>query len=161
MNWRPVVLAAGVAAGLGAGPARAQSKDDRELLSYVLTMDKVQRLSNAAKGLHELEKRHPEMASEHAGNQSIDAMVRNLQRYPDAVAVLNRNGIPPREYAVGFLTLIQSTMAVGLKRAGTFPSYPPELAAMVSKTNLAFVEQHYAEIKKLLPDWSSEPDEAR
>src|ERR1051325_876347 len=97
--------------GLGALPALSQgpkpggSADERELYSFVLTMDKVQHLSGAAKGLHELEKKHPGM-SNGGSTKSIDAMVAAIQKYPDAVAVLAKNGLGPRDYAVGFLTLI-------------------------------------------------------
>src|SRR5262249_30668046 len=126
--------------------------------SFVLSMDKVQRLSGAAKGLHELEKKHPGMGNGGSSN-GIDQMVGAIQKYPDAVAVLSKNGLTPRDYAVGFLTLIQSTMMVGLKKAGTFKTYPPDMLKLVSPANLAFVEQHYADIQKLMPDWSTAGDE--
>jgi len=163
MRLRRSVLALALG-GLGvsrvtaqAGPALKSTADERELYGFVLTMDKVQRLSGAAKGLHELEKRHPGM-SNGGPSKSIDDMVGSIKKYPDAVAVLSKNGLSPRDYAVGFLTLIQSTMMVGLKKAGTFKTYPPDMLKLVSQANLAFVEQHYAEIQKLMPDWSSEGD---
>src|ERR1044071_1375529 len=162
MRLHCIALAFGLA-GLATSPTVAQGPkangaDDRELFSFVLTMGKVQHLSGAAKGLHELEKKHPGM-SNGGPNKSIDEMVGAIKKYPDAVAVLAKNGLSPRDYAVGFLTLIQSTMVVGLKKAGTFKSYPPDMTKLVSQANLAFVEQHYAEIQKLIPDWSSEGNE--
>jgi hypothetical protein len=161
MRFQTLALALGLS-GLAAQPAASQgpkhSADERELYSFVLTMDKVQHLSGAAKGLHELEKKHPGM-SNGGENKSIDEMVGAIRKCPDAVAVLAKNGLSPRDYAVGFLTLIQSTMMVGLKKAGTFKTYPPDMLKLVSQANLAFVEQHYAEIQKLMPDFSAEGDE--
>src|SRR5262245_7672731 len=146
---------AGLAATPGASQGPKSTADERELYSFVLSMDKVQHLSGAAKGLHALEKKHPGMSNGES-TKSIDAMVDAIKKYPDAVAVLAKNGLSPRDYAVGFLTLIQSTMVVGLKKAGTFKTYPPDMLKLVSQANLTFVEQHYAEIQKLMPDFSAE-----
>jgi hypothetical protein len=71
------------------------------------------------------------------------------------VAILKKNGLTPREYVVGTKTLIQASMAVGLKKDGTYKEYPPELLKVVSPANLAFVEKHFDEVHKVLRGSSS------
>jgi hypothetical protein len=65
------------------------------------------------------------------------------------MAVLAKNGITPREYAVGIMTLVQAGMAVGMKKSGTYKEYPPQMLKLVSKPNLDFVEQHWDVIQKM------------
>jgi hypothetical protein len=138
-----------------ASAAAAQSKksedndpDQKELYNYVLTMDKLQKLSNSTKQLQAVAKQHPEI-NEDGDAKSIDDMVKKFQKYPDAMAVLSKIGLSPREYAVGFMTTIQAAMAVGFKKNGTYKEYPPKMLALVSKANLDFTEQHWDEIQKM------------
>jgi hypothetical protein len=148
-------IAASIALTILLATVQAQTKrqaaddpDQKELYAYVLTMDKVQKLDGATKGLEELSKKHPEVKDE--GNaKSLDEMVQKFQKYPDAMAVLAKNGITPREYAVGIMTLVQAGMAVGMKKSGTYKEYPPQMLKLVSKPNLDFVEQHWDVIQKM------------
>lgn len=143
--------------------AAAQSKkaadnpDQKELYSYVLTMDKIQKLGSATKALNELAAHHPELQS-NSQAQTLDQVTQRIQKLPDAVAILSKNGLTPHEYAVGTMTLFQAGMAVGLKRSGTYKEYPPDMLKLVSPENLDFVEKHYDEVSKALPSSSSGKD---
>lgn len=148
------ICAAGVLLGSSAAAqsktrASGDDRDQKELYNYVLTMDKIQKIGTATKALSELGKRHPELQNESDNNKNLDELARNFQKYPEAVAILARNGMTPREYSVGILTLMQASIAVGFKKSGTYKEYPPEMLKLVSKANLAFVDQHFDEIKKL------------
>ena len=141
-------------AGVLLAAAAAQNKkspqdeaDQKEVYNYVLTLDKIQHFGSIIKGLQELEKSHPETKDESEA-ASLDQIVRKLQKYPDAVALIARNGFSPREFAVCSMTMMQAAMAVGFKKAGTYKEYPPEMLKVVSKVNLDFVEQHWDEIQK-------------
>jgi hypothetical protein len=159
------LVSSAAAAQSKAAPKTAPSKaatstsndaDQRELLSYTLTMDKVQKLAGAIHGLGALAQAHPELKSAASpDNDSLDAITKRLQQYPDAVAVLAKNGLSPREFAVGSLTLMQSAMAVGFKKSGVVKEYPAEMTKLVSPANLAFVEQHYDDITKAMPEMSA------
>ena len=135
--------------------AAAQSKksadndaDQKAVHDYVLSMDKIQKLANATRQLQDLAKQHPEIKDESNAN-TLDETVRKFQKYPDAVAVLSKNGLSPREYAVGMMATMQAAMAVGFKKNGTYKEYPPKMLALVSKANLDFTEQHWDEIQKM------------
>jgi hypothetical protein len=130
----------------------ADDPDQKELYSYVLSTDKIQKLGNATKALMEASKQHPELNNgESSDPKNLDEMVKKLQKYPEVVPILSRNGLSPREYAVGFFTLMQASMAVGFKKSGAYKEYPPKMLQLVSKQNLDFVEQHFDEIQKLTP----------
>ena len=118
-------------------------------------MDKIQRASAATRSLEELGKKHPEL-NQSQESSSIDGTVQNISKYPEAVAAIRSNGMSPREYVVCFMTLVQTSMAVGLKKSGTFKEYPPKLLAEINKSNLDFTEQHWDEIQKITNSLNSE-----
>lgn len=131
--------------------APADDADQKELYSYVLTMDKIQKLGNATKTLQEYSKKHPELNTNQSSDaKNLDDMAAKLGKYPEVVTVLKQNGLTPREYSVALMTVMQASIAVGFKKSGTYKEYPPDMLKLVSKENLAFVDQHFDEIKKLM-----------
>lgn len=129
----------------------ADDADQKELYNYVLTMDKVKKLAGATNAMQSYAKQHPELNDKDMGGdaKNLDQMVQKMQKYPPILTILKQNGLTPREYAVGFFTLMQASMAVGFKKSGTYKDYPPKMLQLVSKANLDFVEQHFDEIQKL------------
>jgi len=129
---------------------RGNDPDQKELYSYVLSMDKIKKLGGATHDMQEFAKKHSDLDQGNGGDaKDLNDMVAKLQKYPEAVSILNRNGLTPREYAVGFFTLLQASMAVGFKKSGAYKEYSPKMLQLVSRQNLDFVEQHFDEIKKL------------
>lgn len=152
------LIAAGLLSGIAAAQTRSRGTDEsgqKELYNYVLTMDKIQRISGATRALEALARQHPELNDMNSA-KTLDATVQNFQRYPDAVAVVKKFGMEPREYIVGVMTVMQAGMAVGFKKSGTYKEYPPDILKLVSKANLEFVEQHWDEVQKLTNNRSSE-----
>ncbi len=147
-----VLCAASLAVSSASAQARKRASSDeagqKELYAYVLSMDKIQKLSNATKGLNDLAKAHPEMKDE-MKSDTLDGTVQQLQKHPEVVATLAKSGLTAREYATGIMTLLQASIAVGFKKSGTYKEYPPDMLKLVSKENLDFVDQHYDEIHKL------------
>jgi len=138
-----------------ASVARAQQHDNepnpadaREIYNYSLSMDKIHKAAAATRSLQELGKKHPEL-NQSQDSSTIDGTVENINKYPEAVAAVRSNGLSPREYVVCFMTLIQTTIAVGMKKSGTFKDYPPKLLAQVNRANLDFTEQHWDEIQQI------------
>jgi hypothetical protein len=155
--WSVVVgllLPAAAAAQGKAAPKSGADADQQELFKYVLTMDKIQKIGVSMHALTELAKQHPEIKDDTSSGDSLDEMAKKFQKYPDAIAVLTKNGLTPREFAVGTLTLMQAGMAVGMKKGGMYKESPPEMLQVVSGPNLSFVEQHFDEILKVIPELS-------
>ena len=71
--------------------------------------------------------------------------------------MMKKNGFTPREYVLGTITFIQAATAVGFKKSGSYKDYPPQVHRVVSAANLAFVEQHWNEIDKIMPTF---PDDS-
>jgi hypothetical protein len=136
--------------------ATAQSSHDispsdaKEIHDYTLSMDKLHKMAAATTALMDYSKHHPEM-KDAGDSKNLDQMVANIQKYPEAVAAIRQNGMSPREYAVCMMTLMETAMAVGFKKAGTYKEYPPQILETVSKANLDFAEQHWDEIQNLMP----------
>ena len=138
-----------VAMAQGRKRADPDSPDQKELYNYVLTMDKVQRFGSVMKSFQEYSKQHPELNEERSSDaKNLDDMAQKLQKYPEVVAMLSKNGFTPREYAICAMTLMQAGMAVGFKKSGTYKEYPPQMVKLVSKQNLDFVEQHWDAVQK-------------
>jgi len=129
--------------------------DAKEIHDYTLNMDKLHKMAAATTALMDYGKRHPEM-KDSGDSKNLDQMVANIQKYPEAVAAIRQNGMAPREYAVCLMTVMETSMAVGFKKAGTYKDYPPQILQMVSQANLDFVEQHWGEIQNLMPKDSEE-----
>jgi len=146
----PLVFAILLPALVGAQPRKAaDDPDQKELYAYVLTMDKIHKLAAATTALGEYGKAHPELdGAKSSDSKNLDEMVRKLDKFPPVVAILSKNGLTTREYAVGFFTLMQASMAVGFKKSGAYKEYPPQMLKLVSKQNLDFVDQHFDEIQK-------------
>jgi hypothetical protein len=154
MNNRQKAVSALLAGALLTAGAMAQTKsaaeeaDQKEIYNYTLNMDKIQRFGATMAALQDLEKKHPD-AKEDKGGETIDEIVKKFQKYPDAVAVMEKNGFTPREFAICTMSIIQTGMAVGFKKNGTYKEYPPEMLKLVSRNNLDFAEQHWDEIQKI------------
>jgi hypothetical protein len=148
--WISAATVLSIVIGYAQG-SKDNDPDQKELRSYVLTMEKVKKLGNATHDMMEAAKKHPELntAGGNGDAKDLNDMVAKLQKFPEVVSILNRNGLAPREYAVGFFTLLQASMAVGFKKSGTYKEYPPKMLELVSRQNLDFVDQHFDEIKKL------------
>jgi hypothetical protein len=148
-----VLLLGGV---LTAAAVSAQSKkssadeaDQKELYNYVLTLDKIRSIAAINKSFEELAKKNPGLKDKEGDAKNLDEMAQKLQKYPEVVAVIEKNGMKTREFAVATMSLLQVGMVVGFKKSGTYKEYPPEMLKLVSKQNLAFAEEHWDEIQKL------------
>jgi len=156
-----IALAIAITAAAFAQP-RSRASDDadqRELYNYSLTMDKIRKVADATASFADFAKKHPELQGQSSNSKNLDEMVRKFEKYPEAVAILKQQGLTPREYAVGVLTLMQASMAVGFKKSGAYKEYPPDMLKLVSKPNLDFVDQHYDEIVKLTAKMQPKDDQ--
>ena len=66
---------------------------------------------------------------------------------PAVAAAIQKAGMSVREYLLTSVTLMTARMVVGMKKQG---QKLDQLPGTVSQENLAFVEQNYPKIEKLL-----------
>jgi hypothetical protein len=148
-----------ITALLAPQPASAQANksdadaDQKELYSYVLTVDKLHKLADATRDMKEWQKKNPQAADEKADTASeegsISQRVKDIEaKTPELVAIVRKNGLTTREYMVALLVLMQASILVGMKKA-TDTEYSKDATTLVSPANLAFVEQHWEELQKM------------
>jgi len=143
---------------LAAGPALMAQNDGgeyspsaadiHEIHSYVLTMDKVEKMAAASQELLNIKDKEA-VAADINAPKSLDAKVQGFEKYPDAVAAVKQNGFTPREYLDCLMTTMQAEQYVADKKQRNEKDYAPEELQVISRANLEFTEQHWAEIQKL------------
>ncbi len=130
---------------------RPDTPDIVEMRNYRLSMDKVDKFAAASQSLVALSKSNPAMRSamqSGTGAKTLDEGAKVMEsKYPEAAAAIQKAGMSVREFFLTSVTLMTTTLAVGLKKQGQTLD---QLPGTVSPENLAFVEQNYPKIEKLL-----------
>ena len=140
------VLVLGVAGALLlASPARAQERsaeDTKAIDSYRLTMPMLRKVLPAlyAPGAQSC----PRPKARGANSLSIAEMTRSLERCPPVTRALARVGVPVREAAVVFASLLRTGQQVAMQ-SGRTAALPPGVA----RDNALLLEQNDPEIRKL------------
>lgn len=132
--------------------AYAQDKDMAALEHYTLTMDKITRFTQVAKDLGAFAKAHPEakksMENDADQHESLDAMTNRISSMPEVVAIMNKDGLPPREFVLVEMTYMQAAMAFSMKPANE-PDAKYCAEVHMNPANLTFMRDHQAELKSI------------
>lgn len=153
MRFNHPILAAVLGAGLLASVSAAEPTGQtnaaiqKETYNYVLTMDKVRKLDKASTELQAFFQTHPEAKQPGANAAGLDRTVETLQTYPEANAIVARQGLTVREYVVGIVTISQAGVSVGFRQSGR--GLPPSMAAGVNPVNTDFLAAHWNEVQQL------------
>lgn len=128
----------------------------QEIRNYRLSTDKLEKYVAASKRLITLAKTHPEIRSvteiESIANKIDDTIALMESKFPQAANAIQISGLTVREYFLTGISLLATTIAVALKKQGQMKER--KVAAAVSPENLAFVEQNYDKIEKMIRDLS-------
>ena len=133
-------------------PLRAVENDPdlREVRDFRLTSEKVDKWASATQNLKKLADENPglkENMDKDDNEKNITEIVQRMGKYPQAVTAIRTAGLSPREYVVMSMSLMQSVMAVGLKKQGLLKEYPTDT---INPQNLAFVEQNFERLRQLM-----------
>jgi hypothetical protein len=145
-----------------AGKSNDNDPDVVEIRHYRLTLDKVEKAVNATEEFNKIVASDPALkkrvdASDDQ-DKTIDEKARSFEtKFPEAMAVLHRQGLSAREYVVVSLALLNDMLVVGMKKQGSIKEYP---ANMITSENAAFVEQNYDKLTALAEKMSP-PDSSR
>jgi hypothetical protein len=131
----------------------SETADQKLSYAYILTMDKVNKLEDVREALGEWLENH-ERSSRRINEDrlliggTIADRTRLLDtRHPDVAAVIRRHGISTLQYLLGSQVLYKTFKLVMARRTGEIQDYS-NAGAAVNPANLAFVEQHFEEIRK-------------
>ena len=141
----PVLVLGVVGALLLASPARAQERsadDTKALDSYRLTMPVLRKVLPAlyAPGAQSC----PRPKARDPNSLSIAEMTQSLERCPPVTRALARVGVPVREAAIVFGSLLRTGQRVAMQ-SGRTTALPPGVA----RDNALLLEQNDPEIRKL------------
>jgi len=136
--------------------ARAQSPADNnpdliEVRKYTLSMDKMEKLVAATQALNQYVAAHPavkqKMDAGSSDNLSLDQKSKYFDaNFPEAVAIIQQNGLSSREYIVVSLAFINDFSFVAMKRQGTLRDYPPN---SITAENATFVDANFDKLQAM------------
>jgi hypothetical protein len=141
----------------------ADSPDQKEYSTYVLSMDKIQRLAVATKELKDWQDKNPQAAKELDANQSGDAVPLSAQvklldtKFPEGAAIIKKNGFATREYLVALYAYMQSVVIVSMKKAGQLKD-ASQMQGVTNPANVALVEKNWSEVEKLNSSFNGSSD---
>lgn len=148
----PLALALFFLAALPGPGARAQGKDTATLEHYTLTMDKLMRFSKVADDLGAFAKAHPEvkdkLTTDADQHEDLDAITRRISAMPEVVAIMNKDGLPPREFVLVEMAYLQASMAFAMKPAD-MPDARYCAETHLNPANLAFIRDHQTELQAM------------
>ncbi len=132
-------------------------KDAQEMANFRLSMNELTKSSKAQQSLHALEEQHPELKelseaqerdnqnnSEQTHEKTIDESVRLLEKHPEAVSAIRNAGMTPREFILTIYTMMTNSFALAYKQMGVKELFPG-----ASEENMAFIQAHQQDVKKL------------
>ena len=130
---------------------RPDTPDMVEMRNYRLSMAKVDKFAAASQSLMALSKSNPAMKTAMQGGMGAKTMDEGVKlmesKYPEAATAIQKSGLNVREYFLLSVTLMTTTMVAGMKKQG---QKLDQLPSNVAPENVAFVEQNYTRIEKLL-----------
>jgi hypothetical protein len=139
----PAVAAAAPGAAMDAG-------DQQALHDYELTPAKIEKLTKIGVRMGEYVKVHPEARhSDMMKGKSIEDSVNAIQARPEVMAMLKSEGLSPRDFMLGTLSMMQAGMMAQIRAHN--PSV--QLPDTVSSKNLDLVASHPDLTKKWMDAW--------
>jgi hypothetical protein len=130
-------------AGEGLSPAERQM-----LVTYRLSMDKLNRVADATRKFHDLEKRNPGLGKslerKADENKSLSSKIAQIEKVPEVRATLASAGLTGRDYMLTLINAMNAGAAVQIKKMGGDASSLP-----VSPQNIQFYRTNQAAIEKL------------
>lgn len=137
--------------GANAGSATAES-ERKEIRDFPLTATTLNQYEAAAKAYHALMAKNPKLAQQLDGEisgahvKTITGVVKIMETHAAIDSAIGGSGLNVREYVVMTYTLMDASGAVAAKRKGS----KEDFSTAVSPSNLAFVEQHYERVSRML-----------
>ena len=82
---------------------------------------------------------------------TLTEMETRIKKYPPLTQALQKEAMPPREYAKFWLAFIQAAFVQGFKKSGMLKQMPPD----VNPENVKFMEEHATEIEAMQKEFES------
>jgi hypothetical protein len=150
-----LVLFALMTGGLRTGLAQKplfSAADTQELLSFRLTDDIVAHYHNATMAFAAWGKAHPNDVERDDDDQRKDAsdvtindMVAHFNKHPRFEALMQSNGITPRQYIDTMFVLTSGLVLVDMEKEG----HPVKASPILSSANLDYIRKNHDHLEKI------------
>lgn len=148
-----VLVCCSAASAQSARRSAADDPDMKELASYTLTMDALNKVDAANKAMIAAIQKNPALKpkdDDSTGDaKTLGDMERKIDGIPVMASSLKQAGISARDYAKFTMAMMQASFALMAKQMSAKSGKPFQTPAGVNPANITFVEQHQAELKKM------------
>jgi len=131
----------------------ADDPDMKELASYTLTMDGLNKVDAANRAMFAAIKKDPSLKpkdDDSTGDaKTLTDMEKKINGMPVMAAALKQAGMSARDYAKFMMAMMQASFAMMAKQMSVKAGKPFQTPEGVNPANITFVEQHQADLKKL------------
>jgi hypothetical protein len=142
--------------------ARRKAADDpdmKEVATYTLTMDALNKVDAANKAMLAAIQKNPSLKpnDEDAGGdaKTLSDMEKKIDHIPVMSSSLKQAGISARDYAKFTMAMMQASFALMAKQMSAKSGKPFQTPDGINPANIAFVEQHQAELKKMEDNYNA------
>jgi hypothetical protein len=135
------------------GPrSRMSPKDQQALHDYDLTTGKIDKLMAVGKKMREYAAAHPEVEKrgDFMRGGSLDDMVKHIEAQPDLVKLMKSEGVSPREFALGMMSVMSGGMWAEMSKSYPQAQMPPE----INPKNVKLFQDHPELMQKWEQAWS-------
>jgi len=130
------------------------AEDQKDILAYTLSMDKIRKMNATTKALKEWQTKNPKTAEASGADDqggSLSAKVKSTDdKFPEVAAIIKKNGMDTKEYLIILYVFITATGFVSMKKSGQIKDYSAAQGT-INPANLDFVDAHWDEIQKMAP----------
>ncbi|MFN3325373.1 MAG: hypothetical protein ACK5AZ_17910 [Bryobacteraceae bacterium] len=141
-----------------AAPLFGQTPDEKEVMAYRLSMEKVQKLADAFRNLVKVAENDPALyakirkaekdAPAAAGKVDVSAVVRKFEAGgPKIMGAVTSTGLTPREFVVCNIAFLQAAMANAF-----FKGKLDKLPLTIPRENVEFVQKNEKEIESIMSE---------
>jgi hypothetical protein len=136
------------------GKGDITAEDQKDILAYILSMEKIRKMNAATKALKEWQTKNPKAAEASGADDqggSLSAKAKSTdEKFPEVAAIIKKNGMDTKEYLISLYVFITATGFVSMKKSGQIKDYTAAQGT-INPANLDFVDAHWDEIQKMAP----------
>jgi hypothetical protein len=136
------------------GKGDITAEDQKDILAYILSMEKIRKMNAATKALKEWQTKNPKAAEASGADDqggSLSAKAKSTdEKFPEVATIIKKNGMDTKEYLISLYVFITATGFVSMKKSGQIKDYSAA-SGTINPANLDFVDAHWDEIQKMAP----------
>ena len=133
--------------------------DQKALHDYDLSESKIDKLMNVGQKMRAYSKEHPEVREQKdfMHGKDLDESIKSIEAKPEFVKMLESEGVTPRDFVLGTMSLFTSAMWAQMSRQYPDAKTPEE----VNPKNVKLLQDHPEIMQKWQQAWSDQAHQRR